>query len=60
MVVTEGSKLAIQSAVDGGALQKERPVYTIADQMAVKLYIGAVQSSSFSLPFGTCSLKAEL
>ena len=42
MVITDNTKVAIQSAAAGGALQKERPVYTIADQMAAKLYIDAV------------------
>jgi hypothetical protein len=36
-------------------------VYTIADQLAAKLYIDAVQSSSFSLCFGlSTAWKAEL
>jgi len=43
-----------------GRTPKERPVYTIADQMAAKLYIDAVQSSTFSLPFRDHSLQAEL
>ena len=41
--------------------QKERPVYTIADQMAAKLYIDAVEEFKVQLCcLDINSLKAEL
>jgi hypothetical protein len=41
--------------------QKERPVYTIADQMAAKLYIDAVEEFKVHRCRLDCnSLKAEL
>jgi hypothetical protein len=41
--------------------QKERPVYTIADQMAAKLYIDAVEAFKLQLCcLDIKSLKAEL
>ena len=44
-----------------GRTQKERPVYTIADQMAAKLYIDADPEFKLQLVgSGIDSLKAEL
>ncbi|HMG74307.1 MAG TPA: hypothetical protein VK582_12465 [Pyrinomonadaceae bacterium] len=39
---------------------KERPVYTIADQMAAKLYIDAFRVQASAWQFRDHSLKAQL